>query len=85
MNMATSETPAPQPRVAFLVNNPCAPDHRVIKQAEALVKAGCTVRIFCKAQRGVPIYENIRSVEYIRLGYQPRKQLVDLFLFWRKK
>jgi hypothetical protein len=56
-----------RPRAAFLVPNPCRPDHRVIKQAEYLESKGYQVRVFCQRVPGVPEFEKINGVEYVRI------------------
>jgi hypothetical protein len=56
-----------RPRAAFLVPNPCRPDHRVIKQAEYLESKGYQVRIFCQWRPGIPEFEKVNGVEYVRI------------------
>jgi hypothetical protein len=56
-----------RPRAAFLVPNPCRPDHRVIKQAEYLESKGYQVRIYCQKIPGVPEFEKVNGVEYVRI------------------
>jgi len=54
-------------RIAMIVGNPCNPDYRVIKEAEALAQLGHEVRVFCAAREGVPDLATIKSVTYQRL------------------
>lgn len=60
-------------KVAMLVSNPCKPDYRVVKQAESLAATGYEVRVFCVWRRGigVPVYEKINGVTYIRQAWSP--------------
>ena len=46
-------------RIAMIVGNPCSPDYRVIKEAEALAGLGHEVRVFCVAKVGVPDLESM--------------------------
>lgn len=64
-------------RIAMLVSNPCSPDFRVNKQAESLAQAGYEVRVFCtwKPGLGIPIYERINGVTYVRREWNPMKLL----------
>ena len=55
-------------RIAMIVGNPCNPDNRVIKEAEALAANGHIVRIFCTAKEGLPERTTRNSVGYTRLG-----------------
>lgn len=54
-------------RIAALVTNSCAPDPRVIKQAESATKAGAQVTIFCMEGENLPNQETINGVYYKRL------------------
>jgi hypothetical protein len=71
-------------RVAMLVFNPCAPDHRVTKEAEHLAGAGRQVRIYCLRKEGLPDVETINGVEYRRFGIDWRKTLVRALLRWSR-
>lgn len=66
-------------KIAMLVGNPCFPDYRVIKEAESMAEEGHHVRIYCTTKPGVPIYEVVSGVEYMRtpfaLGQAFRKWL----------
>lgn len=64
-------------RIAMLVSNPCSPDYRVIKQAESLARAGYEVRVFCtwKPGLGIPTYEMVNGVTYVRREWNPLKLL----------
>lgn len=55
-------------RVAAIVTNPCAPDPRVMKQAESAAKAGAEVTIFCLQDEGVPNEETLNGVRYKRFS-----------------
>lgn len=72
----------PRKRVAMLVSNPCSPDFRVNKQAEALAQAGYEVRVFCtwKPGLGIPIYEVINDVTYVRREWNPMKLLRMMYM-----
>ena len=61
-------------RVAMVVPNPCNPDFRVVKQAEALAAAGHTVRLYCTrpSKSDLPDTEVINDVEYKRLDWAVR-------------
>ena len=69
-------------KIAMLVSNPCNPDYRVVKQAESLAAAGYEVRVFCVWRRGigVPVYEEINGVTYVRREWSPLKILRQYFL-----
>lgn len=54
-------------RIAMIVGNPCNPDYRVTKEAEALAGLGHEVRVFCRAKEGVPDFTTINLVTYQRL------------------
>lgn len=55
-------------RVAALVTNTCAPDPRVMKQAETIAKAGAEVTIFCmQGDEDVPNSQTLNGVKYHRL------------------
>jgi hypothetical protein len=54
-------------RAVFLVPNPCRPDHRVIKQAEYLNNSGFHVRIYCQWKMGLPEFESVNGVDYVRV------------------
>lgn len=53
-------------KIAFLLPNPCNPDYRVIKHAEAFAEVGYDVRIYCRISKGLPSYERLNGVTYIR-------------------
>ena len=55
-------------RIAMIVGNPCNPDNRVIKEAEALAANGHTVQVFCTARARVPSEETRNGVSYARYG-----------------
>jgi hypothetical protein len=69
-------------KIAMLVSNPCNPDYRVVKQAESLAAVGYEVRIFCVWRRGIglPTYETINGVTYVRREWSPLKILRQYFL-----
>lgn len=69
-------------RIAMLVSNPCSPDFRVNKQAESLARAGYEVRVFCtwKPGLGIPTFEKINGVTYVRREWNPMKILRSLYL-----
>ena len=74
-------------RVAALVTNPCAPDPRVMKQAETIAKSGAEVTIFCmEGDEDVPNSQTLNGVKYHRLPsmiYSPElllKEHIYLFL-----
>lgn len=73
-----------RPRVAMLVFNPCAPDHRVTKEAEYLASTGRAVRIFCLKKEGLPDFEVRNDVEYYRVGLDWRRTLRKKVFFWRR-
>ena len=52
----------------MIVGNPCNPDYRVIKEAEALAEIGHEVRVFCAAKEGVPDFATVNGVTYQRLA-----------------
>ncbi|MEZ5773235.1 MAG: glycosyltransferase [Hyphomicrobiaceae bacterium] len=54
-------------RVAMILANPCTNDARVIKEAEALVRRGYEVRVFCLAAPGLPDIEQSNGVVYQRI------------------
>ncbi len=54
-------------RVAMLLNNSCANDSRVIKEAEALALSGHEVCVFCRANPEVPESEFRNGVRYKRI------------------
>ncbi|SEC45117.1 Glycosyltransferase involved in cell wall bisynthesis [Rhodobacter sp. 24-YEA-8] len=69
-------------RVSMIVPNPCAPDFRVMKEAESLAAAGHEVCVFCVAMPGLPQDEVRAGVRYQRLewkGASPRQALEQLF------
>ena len=72
-------------KIAMIVNNPCAPDHRVVKQAEFLALQGHNVRIYCTAKPGVPAREVVNGVEYYRIGFNVAKGLREMFSFGKKR
>lgn len=67
-------------KVAIVVPNPCDPDYRVVKQAEALVRAGYDVRVFCTKPYGsnLPDLEVVNGVEYARRLWGPRSVIRSL-------
>ena len=69
-------------KVAIVVPNPCDPDYRVVKQAEALVQAGYHVRVFCTKSHGsnLPDLEVVNGVEYARRPWGPRTTIRSLLL-----
>lgn len=81
----TTNTPsdAPGEKIAMLVFNPCAPDHRVTKEAEYLASTGKTVRVYCLRKEGLPNREVINGVEYLRFGINWGKTLKRLLTFQR--
>lgn len=82
MPASPSEAPPPaRQRVAMLVFNPCAPDHRVQKEAEYLSRSGRAVRIYCLARDDLPTAETVNGVEYRRFGINWRSTLTG----WLKK
>lgn len=76
-------------KVAMIVPNPCNPDFRVVKQAEALARSGREVRIYCTRPRNsdLPERETINGVVYIRKEWVPRFALLGYLrsVFRRKK
>ena len=54
-------------RVAMILANPCTNDARVIKEAEALVRRGYEVRVFCLAAPGLPDIEQSNGVVFQRI------------------
>jgi hypothetical protein len=56
-----------KPKIAMLVANQCAPDTRVIKQAETLVDAGYDVRVICFGGASLPLIEVVNGVTYERI------------------
>ena len=75
-------------RVAMIVPNECNPDFRVVKQAEALVKSGRVVRLFCIKQPNsdLPDFEIINGVEYVRKEWSAvnvLKKYILSMLFWK--
>ena len=73
-------------KIAMLVSNPCNPDYRVVKQAESLAAAGYEVRVFCVWRRGigVPVYEEINGVTYVRREWSPLK-ILRQYLFGERE
>jgi len=72
-------------KIAMIVNNPCAPDTRVTKEAESLTKYGYQVRVFCKTGPGLPVFETQNGVEYYRIEFSPMRVLTDMIFFWKRK
>lgn len=76
-------------RVQMLLDNPCAPDPRVQREAGALAAAEAEVRILCWDREGrVPARETQGGVEIERLVTTARRQLgtrqlVNLWRFYR--
>ncbi len=65
----------------MLVFNPCAPDHRVTKEAEYLASTGKQVRVYCLLKEGLPERETINGVEYLRFGINWSKTLRRILTF----
>ena len=81
LQKAEQDGPGDRPqRVAMLVFNPCAPDHRVTKEAEHLAATGRDVRVYCLRREGLPNVETINGVEYHRFAIDWRRTLAR-FLF----
>lgn len=55
-----------QKKIAIIVPNDCNPDYRVIKQAELFSDYGHEVRVYCRYKRGLPKFEKINGVTYMR-------------------
>jgi glycosyltransferase involved in cell wall biosynthesis len=55
-------------RIAMLVSNACAPDRRVLREAQELVEAGHSVRIIAWDRRGAyPAYEEMDAIPIQRI------------------
>lgn len=65
----------------MVVGNPCAPDNRVVKQAEFLASQGHNVRIYCTAKAGIPLNEIVNGVEYYRIEFNISIILRKIFNF----
>jgi hypothetical protein len=59
-----------QLRIAMIVNTHCDSDARVIRAAEALAAAGHVVRVLCRQDHGLPLFERRGGVEYQRFALQ---------------
>lgn len=69
-------------KIAMLVSNPCDPDYRVHKEAESLVQAGFEVRVYCtwRPKLGIPVFETLNGVTYVRYEWNVLKVLRQKFL-----
>lgn len=72
-------------KIAVIVPNVCDPDYRVVKQAEALARAGYEVRVYCGALQATdaPASEVLGGVQYERRAWKPEhtlKSMVQSFL-----
>ena len=56
--------------VVMIVSNSCINDSRVIKEAEALAKAGYVVTIVCRKTAGTVQEQIIEDVKYIRVNME---------------
>ena len=54
-------------RVVALVNTPCAPDARVMREAQALAEAGHDVLVICQWSLDLPEEETVAGVRYLRV------------------
>jgi hypothetical protein len=69
-------------RVAMLVFKHCAPDTRVMKEAEHLAATGKQVRVYCLARSDLPDVEVVNGVEYRRFALNWSVTLKRLMRSW---
>lgn len=69
-------------KIAMILSNPCAPDGRVTKEAEALAACGHDVRVYCFWRRGLPEQEQRNGVTYIRCRFWLIDMATRLLGFW---
>lgn len=72
-------------KIAFLLPNPCNPDFRVIKHAEAFAHAGYDVRLYCRWAEHLPYGEIINGVTYIREPISANLFLRNLTLHFKER